>query len=554
QEWLVILERSCRGSPENEELLKKLMVEFHSSTIGDHARFLRTYAQIATYFYWPGMRRTIREFVRHFQICQRAKSRQLHSAGLFSPLPIPNQVWEDVAMDFIACLPTSKGGETLVQIVVKLHGIPRSIVSNRDKVFASAFWSHLFKLQGDPSATHVPLPLLSSIEGPLLQLVKILDTRKVQLHNEWEIQVLVQWDGTDEVFSTWIALKGNTRELGLLGEETNKITMGDANPNRTLGDYSKLSHEGYRNTIELPVGNNVALGTSIEARVRDYMASHTERMERFENAIFKQREEINDRMVEMFGLFKELTTSRAPKKVLIREEARSPVTKNVNSISLTKREEERNSDNEVVTGDDIKKLPEQKWRFNDSLSGARVGKIKGRTYNLLPGGLFMKQSLEKITMKEDIGGNFKIPCNIGGLKHMNALVDQGSDVNVIPLSTYVKLTDERPVETNIRLSLASHSYIYPLGIEDDILEEVVEHVYPVDFVILDIKENKKRPFILGTSFLTTAKAVIKFDKGTITLRSRKNKISFNRIPESFSKDEKEIKNYIKPIALQYDCK
>ncbi|GJW41901.1 hypothetical protein Tco_0070700 [Tanacetum coccineum] len=33
--------------------------------------------------------------------------------------------------------------------------------------------------------------------------------------------------------------------------------MGDANPIRTLGDYSKPSHEGYRNTIELPVGNNV---------------------------------------------------------------------------------------------------------------------------------------------------------------------------------------------------------------------------------------------------------------------------------------------------------
>ncbi|GJY62260.1 hypothetical protein Tco_0462917 [Tanacetum coccineum] len=33
--------------------------------------------------------------------------------------------------------------------------------------------------------------------------------------------------------------------------------MGDENPIRTLGDYSKPSHEGYRNTIELPVGNNV---------------------------------------------------------------------------------------------------------------------------------------------------------------------------------------------------------------------------------------------------------------------------------------------------------
>ncbi|GKA01634.1 zinc finger, CCHC-type containing protein [Tanacetum coccineum] len=203
--------------------------------------------------------------------------------------------------------------------------------------------------------------------------------------------------------------------------------MGDENPIRTLGDYSKPSHEGYRNTIKLPVGNNVvplrsdtiwlvqngcsfnglrsedpnqhlkdflklvdsldldgsittledlttrflaqffppgrtaklrndilmfqqhhgeslseawtrpspqpqALGTTFEARVRDYMAAHSERMERFKNAIFKQRGEINDRMNEMFGLLKELTTSKAPKKVFIKEEAKFPVTKNVNSI------------------------------------------------------------------------------------------------------------------------------------------------------------------------------------------------------------------------------
>ncbi|GJR72202.1 zinc finger, CCHC-type containing protein [Tanacetum coccineum] len=55
-----------------------------------------------------------------------------------------------------------------------------------------------------------------------------------------------------------------------------------------------------------------ALGTTFEARVRDYMAAHTERMERFKNAIFRQREEINDRMTEMFGLLKELTTNKNP--------------------------------------------------------------------------------------------------------------------------------------------------------------------------------------------------------------------------------------------------
>ncbi|GKB34865.1 hypothetical protein Tco_0879807, partial [Tanacetum coccineum] len=57
-----------------------------------------------------------------------------------------------------------------------------------------------------------------------------------------------------------------------------------------------------------------ALETTFEARVRDYMAAHTERMERFENAIFKQREEINNRMIEMLGLLKELTISKLQRK------------------------------------------------------------------------------------------------------------------------------------------------------------------------------------------------------------------------------------------------
>ncbi|GKB68562.1 MAK10-like protein [Tanacetum coccineum] len=306
-------------------------------------------------------------------------------------------------------------------------------------------------------------------------------------------------------------------------------------------------------------------------------------------------------------LLKELTTSRAPKKILIREEAKFPVTKNVNSISLADKDEER-SDERKETPDNTKNPPETEMetppmevktkdeaenrpenisiktlenkevveapgslpityylkhkineklikglvdnnRFNNSLSGTRVGKKKKKAYNVLPGGPVYEAILKKkITKKDDVRGNFKIPCSIGGLKHVNALVDQGSDVNVMPYSTYKKLTDERPAETDIRLSLASHSYIYPLGIAKNVLVEVAEHVYPANFVVMDIKENEKRPFILGMPFLTTAKASIKFDTGTITLRSGKSKISFSRIPEPLSHVEKGIKNDIEPIA------
>nr|GEX07150.1 hypothetical protein [Tanacetum cinerariifolium] len=111
----------------------------------------------------------------------------------------------------------------------------------------------------------------------------------------------------------------------------------------------------------------------------------------------------------------------------------------------------------------IEGLVDNYW-FNDSLSGVRVGKMKGKTYNLLPKGPVYEAVLKKkITRKEDIGGNFEIPCNIG----------------------------------------------------EDVLVDVVGYVYPVDFMILDIEEDEKKPFILGTPFLTTTKAMIKFDKGII---------------------------------------
>ncbi|GJU38064.1 hypothetical protein Tco_1186418 [Tanacetum coccineum] len=83
------------------------------------------------------------------------------------------------------------------------------------------------------------------------------------------------------------------------------------------------------------------------------MAAHAERMERFKNTIFKQREVINDRMIEMFGLLKELTASQTPKKVLIREEARQPITKNINSISVVQVEEEKNIVNNEAIAESI---------------------------------------------------------------------------------------------------------------------------------------------------------------------------------------------------------
>ncbi|GKB20915.1 zinc finger, CCHC-type containing protein, partial [Tanacetum coccineum] len=223
--------------------------------------------------------------------------------------------------------------------------------------------------------------------------------------------------------------------------------------------------------------------------------------------------EINDRITDLFGLLKELTTYKAPEKVLIREEAKSPVTKNVNSISFAKGEEERNNDNDVATGDDIEK--------------------PSKTETGMP---------VKEAEKENEAQN--------GIKNKQIKKAGKEEITEAPSSQSVEYYLKHRINEKLIEGLVdNHKFNESLSGARDVLVEVAEHVYPVDFVIFDIKEDEKRPFILGTPFLITAKAVIKFDKGTITLRSGKSTISFHRIPESLCKSGKGIKNDIDPIAL-----
>jgi hypothetical protein len=163
--------------PNNTELVRQILQEFHTSHIGGHAGITRTLARVQAQFYWKNMRADITKYVQQCVICQQAKTLTTASAGLLQPLPIPEQIWEDVAMDFITGLPNSHGfsvimvvidrltkyshfvaqkadytsksvAESFMNQIVKLHGIPKSIVSDRDKVFTSSFWQNLFKLQG----------------------------------------------------------------------------------------------------------------------------------------------------------------------------------------------------------------------------------------------------------------------------------------------------------------------------------------------------------------------------------------------------------------------
>jgi len=123
------------------------------------------------------MKQEVQSYIKQCVICQQTKYSTLKPSGLLQPLPIPNQIWEDISMDFITGLPASHGftvifvvvdrftkglhlghlasgftaynvAELFVNIYCKLHGLPKSIVSVRDPVFISHFWTDLFKFSG----------------------------------------------------------------------------------------------------------------------------------------------------------------------------------------------------------------------------------------------------------------------------------------------------------------------------------------------------------------------------------------------------------------------
>ncbi|GKD75387.1 hypothetical protein Tco_1333669 [Tanacetum coccineum] len=80
-----------------------------------------------------------------------------------------------------------------------------------------------------------------------------------------------------------------------------------------------------------------------------YDNENSKRKERFEEAIYQQREEINERMTEMFCLIEEYTKGKSLEKVLAKEEVNKPVTKYINAIYLVRMKNEKDGEcNEVI--------------------------------------------------------------------------------------------------------------------------------------------------------------------------------------------------------------
>ncbi|XP_042021284.1 uncharacterized protein LOC121768798 isoform X1 [Salvia splendens] len=133
----------------------------------------------------------------------------------------------------------------------------------------------------------------------------------------------------------------------------------------------------------------------------------------------------------------------------------------------------------------------------------------------------------KLPAKMQDPGSFTIECTIGNCFVGNALCDLGASINLMPLSFFNKLNIGKLRSTSITLQMADRSVAYPSGIAEDILVRVNEFIFPVDFVVLDMEEDRIVPLILGRPFLATGKAMIDVSKGELTLRLNDESVTFS---------------------------
>ena len=160
-----------------ENLRSQVLQWGHNSRLACHPGSTRTCNLFSQRFWWPSLRRDVREFIRACPTCNQNKSSNQPPAGLLQPLPVPSRPWSHVSLDFVTGLPPSDGMSVILTIVdrfskmahfvplpklpsaketaqlvldnaFRIHGLPKDIVSDRGPQFTSIFWKEFCRLLG----------------------------------------------------------------------------------------------------------------------------------------------------------------------------------------------------------------------------------------------------------------------------------------------------------------------------------------------------------------------------------------------------------------------
>ena len=97
----------------------------------------------------------------------------------------------------------------------------------------------------------------------------------------------------------------------------------------------------------------------------------------------------------------------------------------------------------------------------------------------------------------------------------------------MPLAIFKRLELGEARLTTVTLQLADRSLKHPRGIIEDVLVKVDKFIFPADFIVLDMEEDKEIPIILGRLFLATGRAMIDVHRGELKLRVQEDEAKFN---------------------------
>jgi hypothetical protein len=156
--------------PKVPELRQLILNEAHETRVSIHPVGNKMYQDLKRRFWWTKMKIEIAKYVARCDTYRKVKVVHLKSVGMLQQLPIPSWKWEDISMDFITGLPktsrsfdsiwvivdrltksthfipmrtdyrASKYAKNYVARVMSLHGIPKTIVTDRGTQFVSQFW------------------------------------------------------------------------------------------------------------------------------------------------------------------------------------------------------------------------------------------------------------------------------------------------------------------------------------------------------------------------------------------------------------------------------